>query len=133
MLTVTKRFKFDAAHQLKGYEGDCGNVHGHTYTVDVTFYQPRDRHPGYQGMVIDFKDIKLLVNPIIEQLDHALINDFIAPPTAENIVIHIVHRILKTSIGDGLYRVRVWEGLDSYAEYTLPTLKEREEAQNVDS
>lgn len=36
MLTVTKKFKFDAAHMLSGHEGLCKNLHGHQYLLEVT-------------------------------------------------------------------------------------------------
>src|SRR3989304_3773612 len=36
MLSVTKRFKFDAAHHLPYYEGKCFRRHGHRFFLDVS-------------------------------------------------------------------------------------------------
>jgi 6-pyruvoyltetrahydropterin/6-carboxytetrahydropterin synthase len=35
MRTLIIKDKFDAAHYLKDYEGDCANLHGHTWRVEV--------------------------------------------------------------------------------------------------
>ena len=35
MFDVEIRRTFSAAHQLKGYDGDCRNLHGHNYSVVV--------------------------------------------------------------------------------------------------
>ncbi len=82
-VSVTKTLFFDASHHLEGYRGKCGNMHGHTYRLDLTFGRPREKNqPALQqivrdperndfGMVVDFVKIKELVNPIMEEmLDH---------------------------------------------------------------
>ena len=33
---VTKQFTFEMASALPNYDGDCANIHGHSYTMDVT-------------------------------------------------------------------------------------------------
>ena len=35
MFDVEIRRTFSAAHQLRGYDGDCRNLHGHNYSVVV--------------------------------------------------------------------------------------------------
>ena len=35
MFELDIRREFSAAHQLKGYNGDCSNLHGHNWTVEV--------------------------------------------------------------------------------------------------
>ena len=42
----------DCAHFLPGHP-KCGQVHGHTYRVDITIEGDHD-----QGMVVDFNDLK---------------------------------------------------------------------------
>jgi len=85
MLTVTKEFNFCAAHYLEGHSL-CGQMHGHNYRVLVTL-QGGDR----EDMVVDFGDVKTEVGPIVEQLDHTVLNNKIKPgnPTAENIATNI--------------------------------------------
>lgn len=64
------------AHALYGYEGQCRNIHGHSYKLYVTVIGERldeDKHPE-NGMVMDFGSLKKIVKTqIIEQLDHALL------------------------------------------------------------
>lgn len=69
MLTVSKEFSFEAAHMLSEHEGDCKNLHGHSYKmiVEVT-------GDVQNGMVIDFKDLKNIVKQfIIDKIDHSFI------------------------------------------------------------
>ena len=114
MLTVTKKFSFCYAHFLPSYKGDCSKVHGHNSNVECAFTMM----PGaYNGMCVDFKDIKKIIAPIIEELDHSFLNDIITIPTAENIVLHLITKINKTLLGPYLARVRVSETDDSFAEW----------------
>ena len=114
MLTATKKFRFCYAHYLVDYDGPCNRVHGHNSTVEVSFTQV----PGeYEGMCVDFTRIKKVVGPVIDRLDHQLLNNIIEVPTAENIVSYIVEKILSGSLGNALVRVRVSETDDSFAEW----------------
>ena len=36
MYELTVKSHFDAAHALRGYPGECRNLHGHTWDVEVT-------------------------------------------------------------------------------------------------
>lgn len=119
MLTVTKKFSFCYAHHLPGYKGDCARLHGHNSNVEVEFKMTPEMPHVYDGMVIDFKDIKRRVQPIIDRLDHQDINDILHPnnPTAENIAKWIAAEIICTAIGDGLVRVQVSETDDSFATW----------------
>lgn len=70
MYGITKEMTFEAAHRLLGYEGPCGRLHGHSYKVQVTICSDAlDR----QGFVMDFSDLKVAVNRIIGDWDHAVI------------------------------------------------------------
>jgi 6-pyruvoyltetrahydropterin/6-carboxytetrahydropterin synthase len=72
MLTVSKECHFDAAHVLPDHQGQCKNLHGHTYRLLVEVAE------GYNGndMVIDFKDLKRIVGEVIlSRFDHAFIYD----------------------------------------------------------
>jgi 6-pyruvoyltetrahydropterin/6-carboxytetrahydropterin synthase len=120
MLSVTKKFSFSYAHNLPEYSGDCCRIHGHNSNVEVEFANNHRLPKAYSGMVIDFKDIKKIVEPIIDQLDHRNLNDILdVNPTAENIANWIASEILKTPIAGGLVRVQVSETDDSFATWRI--------------
>lgn len=73
-ITVTKEVTFDCAHMLSGYDGLCSNLHGHTYKLQLTFQGFLIEKGPKEGMVIDFKDIKEIIQKVImSKFDHALI------------------------------------------------------------
>lgn len=76
IIKITKQFSFEMAHALRNYDGLCRNIHGHSYKMDITLAgQPlRDENSPKNGMVMDFGDLKRLVNEeVISLLDHALV------------------------------------------------------------
>ena len=87
-MEIYKEFAFDSAHYLpyvpEGHK--CKNMHGHTYHLRVYIQGIPDNRLGW---LMDFKELKDLVNPLIDQLDHKLMNDVpgLENPTAENITI----------------------------------------------
>ena len=121
MLTVTKRFRFEAAHSLPYYEGACHELHGHSYQLEVTVQGDlnKDSTDPKCGMVIDFKDLKKIVKEVvIDRYDHNYLNQSFSNPTAENMVIKIAFDIM-ASLPDNVMLVscKLWETEDSYAEY----------------
>ena len=115
-IRVTKEFRFEAAHALKGYDGPCRNIHGHSYILSVTIGgQPiTDKSSPKLGMVMDFGDLKAIIkDKLIDLFDHALVlsNDYPEnefnrageafskvihvdyQPTSENILLDFVGRI----------------------------------------
>ena len=121
-LTVVKEFTFDAAHYLPEYDGKCANLHGHTYTLQVGF---KGDVNGETGMVVDFSQIKRQLGKLIDRLDHAYLNDVDLidfpkyMPTAENMVIWLIHRIQTAPLDfvEQLEFVRLYETPTSYAEW----------------
>jgi 6-pyruvoyltetrahydropterin/6-carboxytetrahydropterin synthase len=110
-LTVSKTFRFEAAHKLIGYDGDCANLHGHSYVLEIQVKGEVDE----QGFVMDFKQLKHFVQTkVIDLLDHVYLNDIIKNPTAENIVIWIVRKLQQDLT---ICKVRLWETVDSYCEW----------------
>lgn len=62
---------FSAAHQVKGYPGDCAGLHGHTYRVVVRVgVEKLDR----LGMAVDFRRLKRDLDRVVAKLDHANLN-----------------------------------------------------------
>lgn len=78
---------FHAAHQLPTHNGQCANLHGHSYRVQVGVsgvLQPKGPHT---GMVMDFADLKAIYKERIEDiLDHALILGDMPLPWVEHLV-----------------------------------------------
>lgn len=96
MFTVTKSFKFEAAHQLAHHDGKCAELHGHSYELTVVLKSRDLQKPiltkdGYQpnpkeNMMIDFGDISSIVKPLLTIfLDHKFLNETLQTdsPTAE--------------------------------------------------
>ena len=75
-IRVSKEFHFEAAHALWNYDGQCKNIHGHSYKLIVTLIGTPindSKHPK-NGMLLDFSDLKKTVNQlIINQFDHAVL------------------------------------------------------------
>lgn len=114
MIFTTKIFKFEAAHYLPYHEGKCKNMHGHNYKLEVTFGGTPFTEGKSKGMVIDFSDLKQLVNEsIIQKLDHALLNDYFENPTAENMVLHFINWINH----EMLVGLKLWETDNCFAEW----------------
>jgi 6-pyruvoyltetrahydropterin/6-carboxytetrahydropterin synthase len=86
MFEVTVEDTFAAGHYLRNYKGKCENPHGHNYRVRVTLAgQALDP----AGLLLDFKNLREVMKPIIDRLDHQMIND-LEPfkelnPSAENL------------------------------------------------
>ena len=73
---ITKKFRFEAAHALYGYDGKCKNIHGHNYKLFVTVVgSPTSDSSNVKfGMVMDFDDLKKIVKAeIIKEFDHSVI------------------------------------------------------------
>jgi len=68
-MIIKKEFEFHMTHRLSGYEGNCHNLHGHSYRLIVGVVETKlDR----LGMALDFKDLKVLVNHhILNKVDHS--------------------------------------------------------------
>jgi 6-pyruvoyltetrahydropterin/6-carboxytetrahydropterin synthase len=141
IIKITKQFSFEMAHALRNYDGLCRNIHGHSYKMDITLAgQPlHDESSPKNGMVMDFGDLKRLVNEeIISLLDHALVLNAKTDtqlievlkqnyekivtvefqPTTENLLNFIAIK-LKTRLPENvkLCRIRLRETDTSYAEW----------------
>lgn len=116
-IRITKLFTFETGHALHGYDGKCKNVHGHSYKLEVTVIGSpiNDSSNTKHGMVIDFGDLKKIVNKeIINEFDHATVFNKNTPhlelaqemqnrghnvilvnyqPTSENMVIDFAQKI----------------------------------------
>jgi len=86
MFEVTVEAGFSSGHYLRNYQGKCENPHGHNYRVLVTL---AGSELDKTGLLLDFKLLKTLLRPVVDYLDHQMIND-LEPftelnPSAENL------------------------------------------------
>lgn len=86
MYEVIVEASFSSGHYLRNYHGRCENPHGHNYRVLVTL---AGEELDATGLLLDFKQLKQLLRPVVEYLDHQMIND-LEPfthvnPSAENL------------------------------------------------
>ncbi len=138
MLQVTKIIRFETAHAIHGYDGKCRNIHGHSYVlhVSVSIREAAEFLPP-PGFIIDFKDLKQVVNRVITSLfdhqvmvseafvkEHAAVAElenlviWKAEPTAENMVLYIRDRLCVELPGHvTLKRLILYETNDSYASW----------------
>lgn len=75
MYTIETQASFDSAHFLAGYQGKCGNIHGHRWTVKVTAMgeQLEQGQEQTRGMLMDFSSLKAALRQLCDDLDHAFI------------------------------------------------------------
>lgn len=142
MIRLTKEFSFEMSHALEGYDGLCSQIHGHSYRMFVTvtgepIADPAD--PKY-GMVMDFGELKKIVNRlIVDKYDHSLVMrrseknaavvDMLAAnysrvivsdyqPTCENMIAHFAD-LLSAELPPRvkLHSMRLHETATSFAEW----------------
>ena len=97
MTTLSKTFRFEAAHRLpfvpEGHK--CGRLHGHSYQIDLIV--DGDVDPA-TGMVVDFAEITEAWQPLHAVLDHYYLNEIegLENPTSEVLSAWIYKRIKPT-------------------------------------
>lgn len=73
-MQVACKLSFDAAHILAGYGGKCGNLHGHTYKVEVAVERGESIDNGAPfDMVVDYNTLKPAVKSVVDAYDHAFL------------------------------------------------------------
>ena len=121
MYRLTINTHFAAAHNLINYQGDCENLHGHNWKVDVTV---RARELDKAGLAVDFKVLKKETNRVLDLLDHKYLNE-VKPfdqlsPSSENIS-RFIYEQLGAVLNDGnvkVERITVWESDNACASYS---------------
>ncbi len=132
MVYLTRKAEFSASHfyhnpsftpeENQRIFGKCNHPHGHghNYTLEVTVKGMVDDKSGF---VMDLKELKDIMNrEVIDAMDHRHLNYEVPEfkeqiPTTENLAIAIWKRLEgKLNRGAKLYRVRVYESDDLFAE-----------------
>lgn len=135
-MKIAKEFNWDMGHRLPEHFGKCKNVHGHSYKMIIEL----DGTLNDKSMVMDYYDLKKLVLPIIENLDHAfmvyiedkemisaleklnskkIVVDF--ESTVENICNYILNEIKKYDFPSNVksIKIRIHETPNDYAEESV--------------
>ena len=120
MYEIEIRRTFSAAHQLKGYDGDCKNLHGHNYSVVVTMQSPDLDNI---GIAMDFKILKKEVEELIKGFDHKNLSELPEfsqiNPTSE-VLARTIYRKLSEKLNNGalkVYKVKIGESENSAITY----------------
>ena len=121
MFRLTVVDSFASAHQLREYEGQCENLHGHNWRVEVVV---EGRELNFQGLLLDFKDLKGALKEVLKELDHSFLNELPyfqeRNPTSENLAFFIFRGLeaaLKAYPGVKVKSVTVWESERAGATY----------------
>ena len=69
MYKIEKRFTLPIGHRLSKHEGRCFSIHGHNFSVLVGL---KSEFLNENDMIIDFSELKHIVNNFLDQLDHCL-------------------------------------------------------------
>jgi 6-pyruvoyltetrahydropterin/6-carboxytetrahydropterin synthase len=123
MYEVTVESDFSSGHYLRNYKGKCENPHGHNYKVRVTL---AGSALDGAGLLLDFKLLKQVLRPVIERIDHQMLNDLepftVLNPSAENLARYFYDETNQQLEGMTGGRVRVkdctiWETDTTTATY----------------
>ena len=132
-MKIAKEFRWEMGHRLPEHFGKCKNIHGHSYKMIVEL----EGEVVESGMVMDYYDVKKMVEPVVEKLDHAFmvykddkeIISFLEKmkskmvvvgfqSTVENICKYFLSEIKKLRFPQNVKNisVRIYETADDYAE-----------------
>ncbi len=135
-MKIAKEFRWEMGHRLTFHDGKCKNLHGHSYKMMVEF----DGEPDKNGMVVDYYEVKKIVEPIVDELDHSFVvydkdtelieillklkSQMIIIPfesTAENLCQYFLKKIAEMKLPKNVFgiKVRIFETENTYAEEEL--------------
>ena len=122
MYRLMIKTSFAAAHNLINYQGDCENLHGHNWRVEVIVAA---KELDKAGLGIDFKILKKQTNSLLDELDHKYLNDLTPfknnSPSSENISRYLFERLSETLNNENITveKINVWESENACASYSL--------------
>jgi 6-pyruvoyltetrahydropterin/6-carboxytetrahydropterin synthase len=99
------RTDFAAAHQLRGYDGDCARLHGHNWRVEL-YVECSELDD--LGLGIDYKIMKRELKAALAGWDHYNLND-VPPfdtinPSSENVA-RVLYEEMSRRLDDERLRV----------------------------
>jgi len=114
---------FSAAHQLRGYPGDCARLHGHNWHVKL-FVSCTELDE--LGLGIDYKIMKSTLKQALEKWDHYNLNDVVPfdsiNPSSENVARILFEKMCQRLNSDRLHvsRVSISETCTAKVTYWAP-------------
>ena len=120
MYELTIEQQFSGAHQLRGYKGQCENLHGHNWKVTLSVHAEQLNDI---GLAIDFHELKAMAKEIVGGLDHGFLNKIFPfteiNPSSENIAKYVFDAMKKQlqATGVQISAVTVWESDTASATY----------------
>jgi len=123
VIRITKQFTFEMAHALKGHDGPCRHIHGHSYVLDVTLigHAIPDSGSPQLGMLMDFGKLKKIVRPaIVEVFDHALVLNRDYPQVEINTTHELFEKLILVD-----YQPTCENMLSDFAARLIPLLPSR--------
>src|SRR5437870_640785 len=121
---LVKDFRFEAAHFLPSVpEGHkCRRMHGHSFRGEVAVRGEVDPKTGW---LVDFADLKRVVDPVVARVDHYLLNeiDGLLNPTSENVAAWFWAQLAPLVVN--LHRITIEETCTSRIHYFGPTAPSR--------
>ncbi len=111
---------FAAAHNLRGYKGQCEALHGHNWKVQVVV---RASRLDDTGLALDFQDLKAATREVLAGLDHKYLNDLppfeTVNPSSERIAEYICTEVARRIDREGVrvHRVTAWESEKACATF----------------
>jgi 6-pyruvoyltetrahydropterin/6-carboxytetrahydropterin synthase len=122
--TLTTEFTFNAAHWIRDYDGPCGRMHGHTYTVRVEAMSSQlhtSEFCPHPVMVADFRTLRWAKKDVLKGgLDHCVLNEVLPEgyDTTAEMIAQYIHDKTQKELPEGVkLRVSVSETPDSWAVY----------------
>lgn len=116
VVKICKQFKFDSAHRLPSVPDGhpCGRIHGHSYMLEVEVSGQIDNETGW---LMDYDELKRVVNPWVDGMDHQFLNDIegLKHTTAEEIAVWFWNRLQPQL--PGLTRITIYENPTSRCDY----------------
>ncbi len=110
---------FAAAHRLRGYQGDCEQLHGHNWKVEVRLSADRLDEC---GLALDFRELKSALREVLDTLDHKYLNELepfrTENPSTERLAHYIFDELAaRLPAQVTLTEVTAWEAPGSAASY----------------
>lgn len=105
---LKQHFRIESARYLTGLEPShpCSKMHGHSFKITLSIIGDLDPQKGW---VIDYHEITKVMKPLLDQLDHKVLNEVsgLENPTSE-LLAKWIYRKTKSHI-PGLKSVNVSE------------------------
>lgn len=120
MYEVTVVKSFSAAHLLAEIGGKCEDLHGHNFKVEVTVAAEKLNS---NGLLIDFRFLKKILNEILEELDHKYLNalnPFAGVNPSAEILAKYIYEKMETQVKKAdvsVVCVKIWESENAAVTY----------------